>query len=257
MHFQTLQKEFSKHIRNPQKNAGPQDIEQRRLNIYSELFYNNVEGFVARAFPVLRKIYSQNDWHALVREFFEQHHCQSPFFSDISKEFLDFLQNERQNPNDPPFLNELAHYEWVELALDISQLEIPSSGFNPQGNLLKSQIYLSPLAWLLQYQWPVHNIAPDFQPTESAQHYFFMVYRNAEYQVKFMELNAISARLLTIVQENSQLTGAQAVETLFNELQQQGLTQFPLNLLLEKAEQTFNSLREKNIILGTRLESLS
>jgi len=55
--FQDVQKKFSTHIRNPGKYKGPSEIEARRLKIYSELFYNNVEGFIAKAFPVLKKIY--------------------------------------------------------------------------------------------------------------------------------------------------------------------------------------------------------
>jgi len=254
--FQDVQKEFSAHIRNPDKNKGPCEIEARRLKIYSELFYNNVEGFIAKAFPVLKKIYGDTEWHPLVREFFENHHSQSPYFSDIAKEFLSFLENERQNPNDPPFLCELAQYEWVELALDISQEEIPTKGFNPQGNLLKSQALVSPLAWLLQYQWPVHQIGPDFQPQESTQSYFLIVYRNSHYQIRFLEVSPISARLLSIIQENPRFTGTKAIEVLSEELISQGINNFPLDLLLEKGEEALIQLRDKNIILGTRLESI-
>jgi hypothetical protein len=257
MNFQTIQKEFSAYIRNPETNKKPEGIEDRRLKIYSELFYNNVESFVSRAFPVIRKMYSDNPssnqkWHEMVREFFETHQSQSPYFSDISKEFLIFLQEERNNPDDPPFLLELAHYEWVELALDISQEEIPIAGFNPQGDLLKSQVYISPLAWLLHYQWPVHLIGPNFQPQQIQQPYFVVVYRNSDYQINFMELNAISARLLSIIQENQDLTGTQAITQLSNELINQGNNNFTLNLLLEKGEETLNHLKTKQIILGTR-----
>jgi hypothetical protein len=191
-----------------------------------------------------------------VREFFETHHSESPYFSDIAKEFLSFLDNERGNPNDPSILNELAQYEWVELALEISQEEIPSKGFNPQGNLLKSQALVSPLAWLLQFQWPVHQISPDFQPLESTQHYFLIVYRNQQYQIKFLEVSPISARLLSIIQENPQYTGTKAIEVLSEELISQGVNNFPLAQLLEKGEEALIQLREKNIILGTRLESI-
>jgi len=156
MHFQKIQKQFASHIRNPEKNSGPEHIEARRLKIYSDLFYNNVESFVARGFPVLRKIYSSEQWHSMVRDFFEKHHCQSPYFLHITEEFLLYLQTERNNPDDPAFLLELAHYEWVELALDTNQEEIPESGFKARGNLLEEAPFISPLAWLLAYQWPVH-----------------------------------------------------------------------------------------------------
>ncbi len=255
-HFQDIQKEFAAHIRNPDKNAAPSEIEARRMKIYSNLFYNNVESFVSRAYPVLGKIYGEEKWQAMVKDFFENHACSSPYFSDIAKEFLEFLQTDRDLSQDPPFLVELAHYEWVELALEISQEEIPSTGFNPEGKLLHSQIVVSPLAWTLQYQWPVHQIGPDFQPESSEQVYFLLVYRNALDQIKFMELNAITARLLSIIQENPLFTGTNAIEFLSEELLSQGIENLPLELLMEKGEEALNHLRQQGIILGTRLESI-
>ncbi|HPO24365.1 MAG TPA: putative DNA-binding domain-containing protein, partial [Arenimonas sp.] len=38
---------LAKHIRDPEANLPPPDIEDRRLAIYRELFFNNVEGLLA------------------------------------------------------------------------------------------------------------------------------------------------------------------------------------------------------------------
>jgi len=258
--FQTIQKSFAAHIRNPQTHSGPQGLEARRLKIYSDLFYNNVESFIARSFPVLKKIYSDTDWHLLVRDFFEHHSSHSPYFCDISQEFLHFIQEERvkhNHPQDPPFLIELAHYEWTELALEISQKEIPNTGFNPDGKMLHSQIVVSPLAWLLNYQWPVHLIGPNFQPLESNQSYFIIMYRTAHDTIKFMEVSAISARLLSIIQENTLLTGTKAIQFLSNELKYQGSDTLSLDFLLDKGEEALLHLRDQGIILGTRINSVN
>lgn len=253
--FQDIQRAFAAHIRNPEKFPVPEGIEARRAKVYSDLFYNNVEGFVARTFPVIKQIFGEQKWHAMVREFFETHHCHSPFFSDISKEFLLYLQKERNNHEDPPFLQDLAHYEWCELALEISQLEIPESGFNPTGNLLKGQILLSPLAWVLHYQWPVHLIAPDFQPEQVSQPCFLIMYRNRQDQIRFMQTNAISARLLSIIQEQPHYTGKQALESLATELSQ--LNQpVDINSLLEHGEQTLKQFLQHSIILGTQIQAI-
>jgi hypothetical protein len=254
--FQDIQKAFAAHIRNPEKNPMVGGIEARRAKIYSELFYNNVESFVARAFPVIKKIFGDDAWHKMLREFLETHSCQSPYFQDIAEEFLHYLQQERNTENDPPFLLELAHYEWSELVLEVSQKEIPETGFNPEGNLLRSQIVISPLVWVLHYQWPVHQISPEFQPDSSEQAFFLIVYRNRNDQVRFMESNAVSARLLNIIQEQSELTGTLAIEALSKELEAHGHN-IDLTQLLEHGEQTLNALREKDIILGTRLEAIS
>ncbi len=64
--------------------------------MYRELFFNNIEGFLSGNFPVLRKILDDQQWFALVQDFFAKHPCQSPYFSEIPEEFLDYLQNERE-----------------------------------------------------------------------------------------------------------------------------------------------------------------
>ncbi len=258
-HFQDIQKAFCAHIRNPNKFPAPADIEQRRLNIYSELLYNNVEGFVARAFPVIKQLLGTQHWHALIRNFFEQHRSQSPYFMEIAEEFLDYLHNEHTHSasaqNDPPFLLELAHYEWSELALEISQEIFPRTGFNTQADLLKGQIVFSPLAWVLHYQWPVHRISPDYIPAEKHP-VFLILYRNRQDTIGLLETSAIGARLLTLIQAYPQLTGEQIVEALAQELQALGQT-IELTQLQQHASQTLMQWREQDIILGTRLALLS
>ena len=54
--FQKLQYAFAAHIRDPEHRAAPAGIEDRRMGIYRELFYNNIEDFLATAFPVIRAL---------------------------------------------------------------------------------------------------------------------------------------------------------------------------------------------------------
>ena len=94
MHFQQIQKKFMQHIRDPKHHDFP-EIEDRRLAIYRDLFFNNIEGFVSSAFPVLKSLYCEQSWLALVRQFFIQHDCKSPYFLQISEEFLNYLSTFR------------------------------------------------------------------------------------------------------------------------------------------------------------------
>ena len=128
--FQKKQYEFAAHIRNPEQHVRPNEVEDRRMAIYRDLFYNNVEGFISNTFPVLRSLTDDEHWHEMVRDFFSRHHCKTPLFLEIPEEFLNYLQEEREpNPDDPAFLIELAHYEWVELALSVDEDEI-KTGIN-------------------------------------------------------------------------------------------------------------------------------
>ena len=54
--FRETQIEFSAHIRNPDSNPRPVDVEPRRMQIYLDLFYNNIEGFLANGFPIAKQV---------------------------------------------------------------------------------------------------------------------------------------------------------------------------------------------------------
>ena len=121
--FKSKQHEFAAYIRDPENNPVPADVKEQRMDMYRELFFNNIEGFLSGNFPVLRKILNDRQWFALAQDFFAKHPCKTPYFSQIPEEFLDYLQNERDSSEDLPFMLELAHYEWVEMALSIAKEE--------------------------------------------------------------------------------------------------------------------------------------
>lgn len=216
--FQKTQYNLTGHLRNPTVVPAPANTEHRRVAIYCELIYNNIEGFIANGFPILREILDDAHWHSMVREFVSEHKSASPYFLEISQEFLAYLQNERNAPNDPPFLLELAHYEWVELALDVALEELPPR-MELGGDILSSPLQVSPLLWSLSYSFPVHQIGPDFQPQEpTGEPTFLLVYRNRQDLVEFMHSNAVTVRLLKILQSDT-LTGRQALAMLAEEMQ--------------------------------------
>lgn len=167
-YFQQLQLQFTAHIRNPQKyDYQPETekpIEARRLKIYEELFFNNLQDFFSQLFPVCNEILGESRWLLLVREYIAKHKAQTPLFHELGEEFLDFLQTEYSPlESDPDFLLELAHYEWVELALGVSE----EQGFERDNQSeidLNLEYQISPLAWLLAYEWPVHQLSKDNQP---------------------------------------------------------------------------------------------
>jgi hypothetical protein len=246
--FKDWQYDFTAHIRDPENVPTPAGMEERRIRIYNELFYNNIEGFIANGFPVLRSLYSDADWHAMVRDFFKRHRNQTPYFLEVSQEFLAYLENEHEPQEcDYPFMLELAHYEWVELALSIDETEIDMTAIDAEGDLLTGHPVISPLAWPLSYSYPVHQISPDFtpeQPGEQPTH--IVVYRDKSDEVHFMEMNPVTARLLYLLQEDQQLSGRAALEQIARELQHPNP-----NIVIEGGLQTLKELQLRDIVLGT------
>ncbi|MDH3948470.1 MAG: putative DNA-binding domain-containing protein [Gammaproteobacteria bacterium] len=247
--FMQSQYAFAAHIRDPQQHPCPQDIEDRRMNIYRELFYNNVEGFMASSFPVLRKIMDDEQWHALIRDYFSNHKAKTPLFPEMPREFLQYLQEEREpQDNDPAFLLELAHYEWVELALSLADEENSSKDINSDGDLLQEHPVLSSLAWPLQYRYPVHQIGPDYQPEKPLDvPTFIVVYRNTDDNVGFLEINPVTAHLLQLLSGDNNQSGRALLEQIaieINHADHETVIQGGLSILQD--------LRARNIILGTQ-----
>ncbi|MGL6124345.1 MAG: HvfC/BufC family peptide modification chaperone, partial [Shewanella sp.] len=74
MDFKQVQQSFIDYIRDPSSPL-PANTDLSRMQVYRELFFSNVQGFVSSGFPVLKSLYSEDDWLALVQRFFSQHDC--------------------------------------------------------------------------------------------------------------------------------------------------------------------------------------
>lgn len=191
--------ELTRYLRDPDCEPAPPGIEPRRLQVYRELLFNNIESLLAGNFPVIRRTLGEA-WPSLVRRFYRDHRCQTPLFPEIAREFLRFIE---ANPEaGPPWLGELAHYEWVELALQISEARQDGVEADPDGDLLDASPVLSPVAWPLAYRWPVHRIGPDFLPDQPpATPTLLMLRREPDGKVRFSELSPLAFRLAELIGE--------------------------------------------------------
>jgi hypothetical protein len=203
-----------------------------------------VEGFLLACFPVLRKVLGVRKWTKLVRAFFSTHRSHTPYFRQIPDEFIQFLQNEWTSPEGyPPYLLALAHYEWIELVLSVSNRSV-ECGIDAAGDLLDGMPVLNPVLTNLHYDWPVHRIAPrrKVQPAET----WLLVYRDGHDRVEFTEINAFTARLLTLL-ESGTLSGRAALEHIAEESRHPDPA-----LILQAGGALLEDLRARGAILGIR-----
>lgn len=248
--FQDKQYAFAAHIRDPQHTVAPDGIEDRRMAIYRELFFNNLYNLLGTYFPVLRKIHTDEQWHLMIREFMRKHRAQTPYFLQLPGEFLDFLQGEYPaQDGDFAFLTELAHYEYAELELSVSTDENDFTGIDAAGDLLLNTPVKSRLAWAFAYQYPVHRISQDFLPAAAnEQPVFLALYRRSDDKVRFLELNSVSAALLDAVDDNHDgLSG----EALLRELSKK--MHYPdVDALIKHGADALEEMRQLEILIGTR-----
>ncbi len=248
--FQQKQLAFAAHIRDPEHVAAPAGVEDRRMAIYRHLFFNNLLNLLSTFFPVLKKLVPDEKWRGMIRQFMQHHRADTPYFLQLPEEFLGFLQNEYQlQDDDYPFLLELAHYEYIELALSISEEVNDTEGVDPAGNLLSNVPVKSNLAWMYAYQYPVHQISADFIPAEPAkQPVFLAVYRGSDDEVGFLELNPVTAGLLELIDQNE---SGETGEALLRRLAAQ--INYPdVDALLKHGAAALEEMRRLEILTGAR-----
>ena len=239
---------FTQYMRDPKNSVIPDDIEPRRMSVYADLIFRNIESFIANSFPVLRQVIHDDEWDIILRCFIKKHISKTPYFPKLPLEFLNYLEQEQAEIKLPEFHIELAHYEYVETFLSFDPREISFENINKDGDLLKGIPVLSPLAEPLSYQWPVHKISADFIPqTKPVQPIYLVVYRDQHYDVGFLELNQIAAKLIEELQKNINKSGEEILLGIVSQLKHPDS-----NVVIEGGFEVMQDFKNKDILLGTR-----
>jgi hypothetical protein len=244
-----LQYQFTAHVRDPQHKPVPDGIEDRRMGIYRDLIFCNVEQFISSNFPVIRTLYNDAEWNRLVGDFLREHVCHTPLFPEFAREFMRYLEfRQEQHRDDPPFLLELAHYEWAELALSLDENEIDAVPHDAAGDPVDGVPALSPLLCVLAYRFPVHCIGPEYQPAEPPElPTVLLLVRGRDDRVRFHEINALSALLIERLQQNDDMTGQQCLAELLAAHGSPGDAE-----MLEAGTAMLRELKAHEAILGSR-----
>ena len=233
LEFQRYQLAFTAHIRNPKANKKPAQVDDARMAVYREIVFTNILNSVSTCFPVCVQVLGEHAWEKLVRQFFANYQATSPIFREIPQQFLRFINSVA---NLPAYFQQLAHYEWVELAINTQQTE--AAKLSKKMNLLVEKPILAPAHMLLKYDYAVHKISKRNVPKTTESTHLF-VFRNSEFKVKFIELNPITYQLLRLIQENN-MTGKQALVRLAEHIKHpetDAVIQFGAEILSDLANQ--------------------
>lgn len=252
--FARLQAEFAASVRDPSL-PPPAGLEARRLAVYREVFFNNVRDFLDAAFPVVKSLLPAPEWDALLRDFFAGHRAQSPYFRDIPLEFRQWLERCRgECLASRPWLAELLHYEWAELAADCAEVEPDPAACT--GDLLAGLPLPRRATWPLAYRWPVHALGPGSPPaaTPPAAPTFLLLWRDAAGVVHRREVTALAARLLELLLQGQGGNGRALLEALALEAGLDGAAMAPF---VERGAALLEELQEEGLILGVRCDNRS
>ena len=240
--FQQFQIAFGRRIRDPKRVARPKGVPARRMAIYEELLFNNLTGFLDACFPVGRAVLGEVRWRRLNRAFFRDWRSPTPWFREIPREFVRYLQEGTIRQPLPAWFAELAHYEWAELTIDISDAQIPAH--DPEGDLIANRAVLNPALLSLAYAWPVNRIGPAYRPRKPEATYL-IVFRDPADKVAFAASNPVTARLLALLGEG--MTGRAACLAVAGEIAHPDP-----EFLVTQGGSVLEDLRRLGVILGVK-----
>lgn len=244
------QAQFARHLRDPQANPPPAGVPTDRIDLYVELVYGKLEDSLSACFPLVREVLGDTAWHGLVRDFIARHHCVSPLFRQVPDEFAAYLRGGRTEPGDPPFLAELAHYEWLELFLAVAEAPDPAA-FDPEGDVMADIPVFAPTATLARYRYPVHRLGSKPRPRNQilapdAEPFFILGFRDADGEVNFVEVSTATTRLLELL-----WTGDKSGRTALAELAE-ALGHPDCTALSAFGAEILWNLKRQGALLGTR-----
>lgn len=221
-HFSATQAGFTRWLRQPASAPAPAGIAPRRLDIYRELLFNNVMTFVEGTFPVALALLPPPLAERLKQGFFADFTCTSPFFYDISLHFREYVSSlDWPELADFPWLGELLHYEWMELAADIA--EAPNPAAEPDTLLAGADFPDSPTqplrlaspTWPLAYQWRVHEWHENTDPGSlTPSPVCLLAWRDGHERVQVLAVEPLAAWLIEQILATEGATPQQLATTL-------------------------------------------
>ncbi|MCP4474152.1 MAG: hypothetical protein GY821_06205 [Gammaproteobacteria bacterium] len=242
LEFQKRQLAFSQRIRHGAAAAYPENIPPQRMQVYQDNFFAGIDEILSNCFPIVNTILVPSLWRTLVADFYANHPLETPLFSEIPATFLSYLVQTADKSTTPAFLIELAHYEWMELVIEYRQGTATAATVETV-DFDSSLLTTSELAEVVAYHFPVHQICKDFMPIlPGPSPTYLCIYRNADDEVKFIELNVASTRLLQQLKQQRQ-SSAEVMTAIAKETQQPNI-----NAFIEENRKILNELLSIGVI---------
>ncbi len=256
--FQKYQHQFVDYLRNPLKNEVLPESLPQKSSIYAKLLYSKIEGSLDNCFPISCQLLGSALWKQLIQLFIRDHRCKSPLYREIPDEFVDYLMNEQTQLKLPAFIVELAHYEWMELVLETIKPSYSAAFFAIKNDLLTVIPVLNPVLHILHYNYPVQNITAsdpywkswDTRLEPYTQESIILAgLRDNDDNIHFIELNAVTARLIELMQQ-----GGSTAEQVLLELAAE-MHYGDHKSILPFGSETLQQFEQQHIIIGAHHEN--
>ena len=240
------QRTFAAYLRDPEHLPIPFDLAPTRIAVYRHAVYANIERFMGDNFPRVKACLEDARWHQMIRDYVRHHRAETPAFAHLPNEFLRYLAA-TEHAARPPYLGELAHFEWLENCLSIDQRRVELTAIDRTGDLLNGEIVVNPIHRVESYRYPVHVIEAGFKITESMEPIHLVAFRDLANEFQFLELNTLALRLFCTIRDTPEINAAQVLREI-----SEALGRHDPNPVLAGGLDILERLHKRQLILGTR-----
>lgn len=218
-----FQKLFANSIRNINMPA-PEQLDEYRLQIYRRLIHNNIRQFLELCFSDSMQFFDAIKWQQLQQKFVAEAVPQSPFFSDIPQQFLDYIYTLPVGDRATEAILEMMDFEVGLLKAEITITPEVKEEWDAD-----TLLGWSPAAYLKYYQFDFIN--SDLTEYEKKETYA-IIWRNKDDDVCYKALDIAEWLLLKYFSEQS--SKVSLISQQLHELTSQTFNQYWLDHTIEK-----------------------
>jgi uncharacterized protein len=241
--FRQYQFALARHLRDPLSVPAPEGVDEKAAAACTQEMVKHLRDVLEPAFPITQALLGEDIWEHAVRLFLKDAPNHRPWASTTQRAFVDHVCESPDMQSLPAWLQDLAHFEWLQNAVNTAPVQWPA--FDAAADVMQNAVVLNPTHVEAAYEWPVHSIDTDHKPDDMQSTHVSML-RDMNDELHVLESSVFRGQLLDLLREGQ--TGAQAFRVLALWLSHPE----PEAFVREGAE-VMAQLQREGVVLGTRL----
>ena len=240
--FRQYQFALARHLRDPLGVPAPEGVSASAVIACTQEMAHNLNELLMPAFASTRAVLGEDLWQHTLRLFLHDAPTHAPWGTAVQEAFVKFLGHNSLVQHLPPWLEDLAHFEWLQSAVAVADVVWPAH--DPQGQLLQGVVVLNPTHVEVMYDWPVQRINLAHKPFEM-QPTYLSILRDVRDKVHVVESSRFRRHLIDLLRQGQ--TGAQALEAMAKWLDHPEVETF-----VQEGLPVLKQLQREGVVLGTQ-----
>ena len=241
--FRQFQFALARHLRDPLSAPAPVGVNVAEASGCTHEMVLHLRDVLAPAFPLTHALLGEEIWEHTVRLFLKNAPSHTPWVSTTQRAFMEYVCENPEVQNLPAWLQDLAHFEWLQNAVSTTPVHWPE--FDAQADVMHHAVVINPTHVEASYEWPVHSIDADCKLDDMQSTHVSML-RDLNDELQVYESSVFRGQLLDLLRNGQ--TGEDAFKVLAGWLSHPE----PEAFVREGAE-VMAQLRREGVILGTRV----